>query len=222
MPNVQPQQISNDDKVPNNLKSTEFDHRSKSDISIDSSSSQMSSNLLSSRNDDMNTSTRSSSDGCNGQLTSSEGLQKDMSEGGSIAHREASLDTSSDSRTLDVSIGESISSDRDIYDNSNTFRITNSTTSDCSLQQSDIGNEKESSSQTGYLGRYDVDASNTTLSSNVKSVPRLRGGGLSKAFAAQALTPRNEEDTFLLDEELENDQLTKKDELQSNKRWLFN
>ena len=145
-----------------------------------------------------------------------------MSEGGSIAHREASLDTSSDSRTLDVSIGESISSDRDIYDNSNTFRITNSTTSDCSLQQSDIGNEKESSSQTGYLGRYDVDASNTTLSSNVKSVPRLRGGGLSKAFAAQALTPRNEEDTFLLDEELENDQLTKKDELQSNKRWLFN
>ena len=74
MPNVQPQQISNDDKVPNNLKSTEFDHGSKSDISIDSSSSQMSSNLLSSRNDDMNTSTRSSLDGCNGQLTSSEGL----------------------------------------------------------------------------------------------------------------------------------------------------
>ncbi|GLJ51682.1 hypothetical protein SUGI_1098310 [Cryptomeria japonica] len=213
VPNAQPQQSSNDDKVANNVKSTEFDHRNRSDVSIDSSSSKKSSSVLSLKNDDMNTSTRSSLDGCNGQLlTSCGGPRKDMSEGGSIVHRESSLDASSDSRTIDNGIGESISSDRDIHDNSNIFRIISSTTS-----ESNLGNEKESSSQTGFLDRCDADGSNTSLSSNVKSVPRLRGGGLSKAFAAQASISRNEEDTFLLDEELENDQTTKKDQLQSLK-----
>ncbi|KAH9295142.1 hypothetical protein KI387_038730 [Taxus chinensis] len=210
VPNAQPQQNNSYDKVANNVKSTELDHRNKIDMPIDSSSSQNPSNVVSTRDDDMKASTRSSSVGSNGQLLSSFGdQQNDMNGGGRIAHKASSLNTSSDNRCLDADIANSSSFDRDKSDTTNDFRISSSTTQECCLQQHELGNEKDGSSRIGNLDRSDGDGSNMSLSSNVRSVGQKKGG-LSKAFAVQASMPKNEEDTFLLDEELESDHSTKK------------
>eukprot|EP01018_Ginkgo_biloba_P038086 Gb_28833 [translate_table: standard] len=218
--NTQPQINNSGDKGANVVNSAELDDTAKSDISGDALSCQNNTTVSHVRDDDMEVSTRSTEDCSDGLVLAGSGEQHGGAcEERSIAcSRSSSLCTSSENKPLELSRVGSSSSERDTIENVNDFRRQSSTGSESCLHQIELPNEANGGPQdkTGILNRFDADGANITLSSNLNSFGQKRGG-LSKAFAVETSISRAEEDTFLLDEEMESEQSTKKDHLLSFK-----
>lgn len=209
-------QNTTDDKVTNDVKSAELDHRSKCDTSGDDATSSKNKNMVVSMQDGViNSLTLSSSDASNGKTLASSGTRHSGTcDGESDVHGACSLDTHSDKRLVELSRAGRGSSDRDIFDNIHDFRSSSSTGMESCSQQADVANQKDvanAQERTGVSSNFDTDVIDISLSSNGRSGGQKKGG-LSKAFGKVSIS-RNEEDTFLLDEEVESEQLTKKDNL---------
>jgi len=214
--NTKIRQNTTDDKVINDVKSAELDHRSKCDTSGDDATSSKNKNMAVSMQEDVIDSlTVSSSDASNGQdLASCRTQHYGTCDGESGVHGASSSDTSSDNKLVELSRAGNSSSNRDIFDDIHDFRSSSSTGMESCSQQAEVANQKDVAStqdRTGISSRFDTDGIDVSLSSNGRSSGQKKGG-LSKAFGKVSIS-RNEEDTFLLDEEVESDQLTKRDNL---------
>lgn len=204
-----------DDKATNDAKSAELDHRNKCETSQDATSSKNKNMVVLNQNDDIDSLTRNSLDASNGQALATCGMQPHGTcDGGSDIHGASSLDTRFDNKLGELSRAGSSSSDRDTFDNSHDLRSICSTGMESCSQQAEVASQKDVAStqdRTGVSSRYDADGINMSLSSNGRSSGQKKGG-LSKAFGKVSIS-RDDEDTFLLDEEVESDQLNRRENL---------